>query len=177
MKSARQLEEERQFIRAQRLAKRTRAASACLPCKAKKARCSDYRPCARCKSSLTEICRDGENVTRTEYVGSSHVASALVQSPSISQFADMHLTSLQAPASEFMGYDRLRPVNPFSVQLPTQVIFTVLVSFFIASLCAGCFPTLRYLHNSFRARLLSRKRISKNFFVYVLKMKKEFIPC
>ena len=62
-KSARELEEERQFVRAQRLAKRTRAATACVPCKAKKARCSDYRPCARCKRSTTELCVDSEDAS------------------------------------------------------------------------------------------------------------------
>ena len=49
------------LLRAQRLAKRTRAAAACLPCKAKKARCSDYRPCARCKRNTTDACRDNED--------------------------------------------------------------------------------------------------------------------
>ena len=53
-------EEARQFIRAQRLAKRTRASAACLPCKTKKAKCSDYRPCARCQKSpgLGDQCVD-----------------------------------------------------------------------------------------------------------------------
>ena len=57
-KTAWELEMEKRFIKAQRLAKRTRAASACIPCKAKKTRCSDYRPCARCKNCPTEMCRD-----------------------------------------------------------------------------------------------------------------------
>lgn len=61
-KSERELEEERQYIRAQRLAKRSRAASACVPCKAKKVRCSDYRPCSRCKKNPGESCRDFEDI-------------------------------------------------------------------------------------------------------------------
>ena len=60
-RGARDLEEERMLLRAQRLAKRTRAAAACLPCKAKKARCSDYRPCARCKRNTTDACRDNDD--------------------------------------------------------------------------------------------------------------------
>jgi hypothetical protein len=45
--------------RARRMAQRSRAATACLPCKASKAKCSDYRPCARCKKADgLEICTD-----------------------------------------------------------------------------------------------------------------------
>jgi hypothetical protein len=45
--------------RARRMAQRSRAASACLSCKASKARCSDYRPCARCKKAGgTGVCTD-----------------------------------------------------------------------------------------------------------------------
>jgi hypothetical protein len=43
--------------RARRMATRTRAETACQPCKAKKARCSDYRPCRRClESGAPEDC-------------------------------------------------------------------------------------------------------------------------
>ena len=38
------------------MATRRRAQSACLPCKARKARCSDFRPCARCSQSGKEDC-------------------------------------------------------------------------------------------------------------------------
>ncbi len=44
--------------RARRMALRSRAAVACLLCKASKARCSDYRPCARCKKTEAEMCTD-----------------------------------------------------------------------------------------------------------------------
>ena len=46
------------LYRARRMAKRSRAAAACLPCKTSKSRCSDYRPCARCKKSATVVCMD-----------------------------------------------------------------------------------------------------------------------
>ena len=38
------------------MATRIRAASACKPCKAKKSKCSDYRPCAQCKGSKLSVC-------------------------------------------------------------------------------------------------------------------------
>ncbi len=40
------------------MAQRSRAAAACLPCKANKSRCSDFRPCARCNKSGTKLCTD-----------------------------------------------------------------------------------------------------------------------
>ncbi len=40
------------------MAQRSRAAAACLLCKTVKSRCSDYRPCARCKKSGTDVCMD-----------------------------------------------------------------------------------------------------------------------
>jgi hypothetical protein len=46
------------LYRARRMAKRSRAAAACLPCKTSKSRCSDYRPCARCKKSTALPCMD-----------------------------------------------------------------------------------------------------------------------
>ena len=49
--------DEIQLNRARRMAKRTRAEIACQPCKIKKARCSDVRPCNRClNSKLPENC-------------------------------------------------------------------------------------------------------------------------
>jgi hypothetical protein len=41
------------------MATRTRAETACYQCKTKKARCSDYRPCARCSSTGSEVCTEG----------------------------------------------------------------------------------------------------------------------
>jgi hypothetical protein len=48
------------LARARRIAKRRRSEKACLPCKSKKAKCSDYRPCMRCKESNgQDACTDG----------------------------------------------------------------------------------------------------------------------
>ena len=44
------------LLKARRMATRTRAAAACKPCRAKKSKCSDYRPCAQCKSSQPSLC-------------------------------------------------------------------------------------------------------------------------
>ena len=48
-----------QLVKARRMATRQRAATACLPCKAKKAKCNDYRPCARCSLPGGDNCMDG----------------------------------------------------------------------------------------------------------------------
>jgi hypothetical protein len=53
------------LLKARRMALRTRAAAACMPCKANKARCSDYRPCARCKKAGAEsYCIDLQSEAR-----------------------------------------------------------------------------------------------------------------
>jgi hypothetical protein len=54
---AKRIQTDNLLQRARRMAKRSRAAAACLPCKASKAKCSDYRPCARCKKGK-ETCSD-----------------------------------------------------------------------------------------------------------------------
>jgi hypothetical protein len=46
------------LYKARQMAKRSRASAACLLCRTSKIRCSDYRPCARCKKSATEVCID-----------------------------------------------------------------------------------------------------------------------
>ena len=46
------------LLRARRMATRSRAAVACLPCKFKKAKCGLARPCARCVASNEEQCAD-----------------------------------------------------------------------------------------------------------------------
>jgi hypothetical protein len=45
------------------MATRTRAETACYQCKIKKARCSDYRPCARCSNTGGDVCTEGSNRT------------------------------------------------------------------------------------------------------------------
>ena len=51
------------LARARRMATRKRAETACLPCKAKKTKCNDYRPCARCLSSV-DTCLDEDSLAR-----------------------------------------------------------------------------------------------------------------
>ncbi len=50
------VDDRRRLILARRMVTRTRAGAACAPCKAKKARCNDYRPCARCSNLRLEAC-------------------------------------------------------------------------------------------------------------------------
>ncbi len=48
------------------MAQRSRAAAACLPCKANKSRCSDFRPCARCNKLGSTVCKDLQPETLSE---------------------------------------------------------------------------------------------------------------
>jgi hypothetical protein len=43
--------------KARRMALRNRASAACLPCKTRKTRCNDYRPCKNCKTG-NELCNE-----------------------------------------------------------------------------------------------------------------------
>ena len=54
--------EHNQLMKARRMATRRRAQAACLPCKSKKARCSDVRPCARCARTGQEACVESETI-------------------------------------------------------------------------------------------------------------------
>jgi hypothetical protein len=49
---------QKQIARARRIATRTRSVMACLPCKIKKTKCSDLRPCSRCKATNPAQCLD-----------------------------------------------------------------------------------------------------------------------
>ena len=53
------------LARARRMATRKRAEAACLPCKLKKAKCNDYRPCKRCLDSGSDLCVDGSSPARS----------------------------------------------------------------------------------------------------------------
>ncbi len=73
----REEDDAKQLIRAQRMAKRSRAFAACLPCKAKKAKCNDYRPCARCQRSPGEECIDDDpEITSAMYPANLYRASS-----------------------------------------------------------------------------------------------------
>jgi hypothetical protein len=50
------LEDRRRLSRARRMAQRNRAGVACTRCKRGKVKCSDYRPCARCRNQRTNDC-------------------------------------------------------------------------------------------------------------------------
>jgi hypothetical protein len=51
-------EEYRRLLKARRMATRSRTEAACRPCKARKIKCSDFRPCARCRTGRPEACID-----------------------------------------------------------------------------------------------------------------------
>ena len=70
-----------QLMKARRMATRQRAATACLPCKAKKAKCNDYRPCARCSLPGGDNCMDGVAFW-TESSSLVHSNQPTAQSPS-----------------------------------------------------------------------------------------------
>ena len=54
------------LMRARRLALRSRADVACLPCKSRKAKCSDFCPCSRCVNyERADTCIDGSSASRS----------------------------------------------------------------------------------------------------------------
>jgi hypothetical protein len=53
----------KQLLKARRMAMRVRAAVACKACKQKKTKCGDSRPCSKCKASRNSDCVDGSDVT------------------------------------------------------------------------------------------------------------------
>ena len=52
-------EEYKRLLKARRMAKRTRAVAACIPCKTRKTKCNDSRPCTSCIATRPEACVDG----------------------------------------------------------------------------------------------------------------------
>jgi hypothetical protein len=57
-KSAKTKEEYRRLLKARRMATRSRSEAACVPCKVRKIKCSDSRPCSRCSSEDPGGCFD-----------------------------------------------------------------------------------------------------------------------
>jgi hypothetical protein len=54
--SSRVQEEYRRLLKARRMVTRSRSETACRPCKARKSKCSDFRPCARCSAREPDAC-------------------------------------------------------------------------------------------------------------------------
>ena len=68
--------------RARRIALRVRSERACLPCKVKKTKCSDTRPCIRCTKSNTILCTDAAtNRSRLEMYASFHLRADASEDP------------------------------------------------------------------------------------------------
>jgi hypothetical protein len=81
------------LLRARRMAQRSRAAAACLPCKANKARCSDYRPCARCKKAGAEsLCTDMQSAARFLSTAAGDIQQTSAES-------GIQVTSTESPVS------------------------------------------------------------------------------
>ncbi len=55
-RSMQELADRRQLILARRMVTRKRAVAACAFCKARKGKCNDYRPCARCRDLRLDAC-------------------------------------------------------------------------------------------------------------------------
>jgi hypothetical protein len=90
------------LLRARRLAKRSRAETACQLCKASKLRCSDYRPCARCKKVGAELCTDMRSSTPRTPQAIKGAQSSDLSLPLTSKLADCssrassdHVSALQ----------------------------------------------------------------------------------
>lgn len=53
-----ELNDRRRLVLARRMVTRTRAGAACAPCKLRRTKCSDYRPCARCCEKQLDGCEN-----------------------------------------------------------------------------------------------------------------------
>ena len=70
--------------KARQSAKRKRASAACTRCKGSKTKCSEYRPCSKCKKSgLTDTCTDGDSIYRIPAANCPEIQAEI--SPSNSQ--------------------------------------------------------------------------------------------
>ena len=67
-RSARDLDDRRRLVLARRMVTRTRAGAACPSCKSKKARCSDYRPCARCRDFQLDGCFEQDKYAQSPLI-------------------------------------------------------------------------------------------------------------
>ncbi len=87
------------LFRARRLAQRSRAATACLLCKANKSKCSDFRPCSRCRRLGIKVCADLQSELLAE-----------IEPPNTHDASDKRDQSNNAS----LGTDLSINVNPFS---------------------------------------------------------------
>ena len=87
------------LLRARRMAQRSRASTACIRCKSNKVRCSDYRPCSRCrKAGATSTCMDLQSAvqhspsaspTQTcKKISAASMIPGIIQSPSVNDSFD-----------------------------------------------------------------------------------------
>ena len=96
------------LIRARRLAQRSRAAAACPPCKKSKLRCSDYRPCARCKKSGLDVCMDFPVSNR----GYQHATDIYQMSVSMDSQPPAQDAPRSGSISGALGSDRSAEIKP-----------------------------------------------------------------
>jgi hypothetical protein len=101
--------------RARRMAQRTRAAIACPPCKASKAKCSDYRPCARCKKAGgDEICLDLCLESRKSFEGTNGSSASYCK---FDQALDARSTNVRPYFNANFGY-QTPPMAVLSSRFP-----------------------------------------------------------
>ena len=107
------------LLRARRMAQRSRAAAACLNCKTHKSRCSDYRPCARCKKSGADICMDLPSSAQSAPLAArnskgSGRSAAIASGPAAHAFlargGNAQVTMHQPTASAYI--DAIQPCEP-----------------------------------------------------------------
>ena len=87
------------ILRARRMAQRSRSAAACLPCKANKSKCNDFRPCARCKRLGTKVCSDlkPDPVEETETLSLSDTWGQSANSTTVSDTSTKTNTASSLP--------------------------------------------------------------------------------
>ena len=114
---------------ARRMATRKRSETACMPCKAKKAKCNDYRPCARCLNSVRDLgqCIDQTGRRKSSQESRSTTSHSANQS-SVDPLSELGISVLQilsADATSAPSRDAIAGEQGMSREQITGDIFSV----------------------------------------------------
>ena len=108
------------LMKARRMATRRRAEAACLPCKARKVRCSDFRPCARCASSGRADCETEATIQPT------YPVSTVIGAMSSSQGIYEGFSSSSSSQGFYKDFSSsISTTADDERQLPTQIVAPV----------------------------------------------------
>ena len=148
-----------QLNRARRMAKRKRAEIACQPCKFKKARCNDSRPCRRClHSNVPEDCTNVAG-NRNFHADAISEAGFCTKNESSALLETFFVAQSRAPSSlAFLPFASLHqrlpvymtenPTHPFPPWAPTAVKQSAYNHTSISNSVEICSPSIHIVHPS-----------------------------